>query len=40
MKYTDNDRLAKIIAKAKELTTYLSDNNVTREELINTVSLQ
>lgn len=40
MKYTDNDRLLKIIAKAKELTAYLSENNVTREELINTVSLQ
>lgn len=40
MKYTDNDRLVKIITKAKELTAYLSENNVTREDLINTVSLQ
>ena len=40
MKYSDNDRLIRILAKGKELTAYLKDNNVTREELINTVSLQ
>lgn len=40
MKYTDNDRLAKIVEKGKALTKYLTDNNVTREDLINTVSLQ
>ena len=40
MKYTDNDRLAKILSKGKELTAYLNENNVTREDLINTVSLQ
>ena len=33
MKYTDNDRLVKILSKGKELTAYLSDNNVTRDEL-------
>ena len=40
MKYTDNDRLVKILSKGKELTAYLSDNNVTREDLIKTVPLQ
>lgn len=40
MKYTDNDRLVKILAKGKELMAYLKDNNVTREDLINTVPLQ
>lgn len=40
MKYTDYDRLNKILEKGKELTKYLSENNVTREDLINTISLQ
>ena len=40
MKYSDNDRLIKILEKGRELQKYLMDNAVTRENLINTVSLQ
>ena len=40
MKYTDQDRLEKIISKGKELLKYISDNNVTREDLLETTSLQ
>ena len=40
MKYTDKDRLVRILAKGNELTKYISDNSITREDLLNTVSLQ
>ena len=40
MKYTDNDRLIKILSKGKELTAYLKDNNITRADLLSTISLQ
>ena len=40
MKYSDQDRLEKIISKGKELLKYISDNNVTREDLLETTSLQ
>ena len=40
MKYTDNDRLTKILEKGRELQKYISDNAVTREDLISAVSLQ
>ena len=40
MKYSDNDCLIKILEKGRELQKYLKDNAVTRENLINTVSLQ
>jgi uncharacterized protein with HEPN domain len=40
MKYSDNDRLIKILEKGRELQKYLQDNAVTRDDLINTVSLQ
>ena len=40
MKYTDQDRLDRISSKGKELLKYISDNNVTREELLTTTSLQ
>jgi len=40
VKYTDQDRLEKIISKGKELLKYISDNNVTREDLLETTSLQ
>ena len=38
MKYSDNDRLIKILEKGKELQKYLQDNSVTSDDLINTVS--
>lgn len=40
MKYTDHDRLLKISSKGKELLKYISENNVTREDLLTTTSLQ
>jgi len=40
VKYTDNDRLEKISSKGHELLKYISDNNVTREDLLTTTSLQ
>ena len=40
MKYSDNDRLIKILEKGRELQKYLQDNSVTSDDLINTVSLQ
>ena len=40
MKYSDNDRLIKILEKGRELQKYLQDNAVTSDDLINTVSLQ
>ena len=40
MKYTDHDRLIKISQKAKQLKQYLEENKVSREDLIETYSLQ
>ena len=40
MKYTDDERLTKILEKGRELQKYIADNAVTREDLISTVSLQ
>lgn len=40
MKLTDRDRLIKIAEKGRQLLDYISSNGITREELMNSFSLQ
>ena len=40
MKYSDKQRIQKIYEYAKKLLTYISENSITRENLINDYALQ
>lgn len=40
MKYSDEQRLQKILDNAEKLLSYISEHNVTKEQLLNDYSLQ
>lgn len=40
MKYSDEQRLQKILDNSEKLLKYISDNNVTKDDLLNDYSLQ
>lgn len=40
MKYSDEQRLQKILDNAEKLNSYISEHNVTKEKLLNDYSLQ